>query len=393
MIFSPGKSAALAVLAALLFAACMKAGSPRPNEWIEARARADARVNAALDREIFDEALSIADSLIAAGEGDARSLVQRARALAGLGRGDEAVAAFEQGILADYENCESHLHFAVYLMRIGKTGRAETEFMEAKLFCEGKYDALIYRNLAVAGIKLDKRDLALKHVDEGLRRDANDPYLNGLKGMLLARSNPVLAENYFVKADSLGGAPPEFLVQYGVLLINEGRPREAADVLAEASRLRPGDREISGYLAEALDRKGDYAGARSLLEGLLAAQDDVEIRRRLARVLFHSGDYEEALKHYMKLDQNPEVQDRIAMCLHGLGRPDEAIPWLRKALAAKPDWPQGMINLAVILASKGELDEAAGLLGRVLAIDPGNDAARANLERLEEAKKKQPPGD
>jgi Flp pilus assembly protein TadD len=391
MIFLPGKSAASALIAALLFASCMKAGSPRPNEWIESRARADARVNAALEEERFDEALSIVDSLVAAGENDSRILVQRARALAGSGRGDEAVAAFEQGILADYENCESHLHFAVYLMRAGKTGRAQTEFMEAKLFCEGKYDALIYRNLAVAGIKLDKRDLARKYVDEGLRRDATDPYLNGLKGMLIVRENPVLAETYFVKADSLGDASPEFLVQYGLLLINEGRPREAADVLAEASRLRPEDREISVYLAEALDRKGDYAAARALLEALIAEKDEEDVRRSLARVLFHEGDYEEALKHYMKLDQSPEVQDRIAMCLHGLGRSDEAIPWARKALAAKPDWPQGMINLAVILASKGDLDEASALLKRALAIEPANDAARANLERLEEAKKKQPP--
>ncbi len=388
----PGQSAACALLAALLLAACAKEMTRVPGEWIESRAHADARANAALEAGRFDEALSIADSLIAAGESDPRSLVQRARALAALGRGDEAVAAFEQGILADYENCESHLHFAVYLMRIGKTGRAQTEFMEAKLFCDGKYDALVYRNLAVAGIKLDKRDAALKYVDEGLRRDAGDPYLNGLKGMLLARENPVLAETYFVKADSLGDAPPEFLVQYGLLLINAGRPREAADVLAEASRLRPGDREIAGYLAEALDRRGDHAGARALLEGLLAERDDVEIRKQLARVLFHAGDYEAALKQYMKLDQDPEVQDKIAMCLHGLGKPDEAIPWARRAVAAKPEWPQGMINLAVILASKGDLDEAVALLNRALAIEPGNAAARANLDRIEEAKKKQPAG-
>jgi Flp pilus assembly protein TadD len=91
----------------------------------------------------------------------------------------------------------------------------------------------------------------------------------------------------------------------------------------------------------------------------------------------------------MKLDQSPEVMDRVAMCLHSLGRTDEAIPWARKALAARPDWSQGMINLAVILASGGELDEAASLLRRVLLLEPDNVSARANLDRLEEAKKKQ----
>jgi tetratricopeptide (TPR) repeat protein len=377
------------LIALLFLASCMKADMRRHGDWIESRARADARANACIEEGRFDAALGIADSLIAAGENDSRALGQKARALEGLGRADEAIAVFEEAILADYESCEGHLRFAIYLMRLGKTGRARTEFMEAKRFCEGKYDALIYRNLAVAEIKLDKRDLARRYVEEGLGRDANDPYLNGLKGMLIARENPVAAESLFVKARSFGEASPEFLVQYGLLLINEGRPREAAGVLEEASRLRPGEREIAVYLAEALDREGDYAGARTILGDLLAAKDEVEIRKQLARVLFHAGDYEEALKLYMKLDQSPEVMDRVAMCLHGLGRTNEAIPWERKVLAERPDWPQGMINLAVMLASGGELEEAAALLRRTLSIEPDNVPARANLDRLEEAKKKQ----
>jgi tetratricopeptide (TPR) repeat protein len=379
-----------ALTALLLFASCMKTDMRRPGEWIEARARADARVNALIDGGRFDEALRIADSLIAAGENDSRALGQKARALEGSGRADEAIAAFEVAILADYENCENHLRFATLLMRLGKTGRAQTEFVEARRFCEERYQPLICRNLAVAGIKLDKRDLARQYVEEGLSLDANDPYLNGLKGMLIARENPVSAESLFVKARSRGEASSDFLVQYGLLLINEGRPREAADVLKEASRLRPGEREISGYLAEALDRAGDYSGARVVLDGLLAAGGEPETRKLRARVLFHQGEYEEALKLYMKLDPGPEVMDRIAMCLQGLGRTDEAVPWARKADAAKPDWPQGMINLAVILASRGDLDEAASLLGRVLSIEPDNVSARANLDRLEEARKNSP---
>jgi Flp pilus assembly protein TadD len=389
MMFSLERFVRGALPALLLLAGCMKADMRRPGEWIEARARADARVNALIGGGRFGEALAIADSLLAAGEKDSRTLGQKARALAGLGRGDEAIVAFEEAVLADYESCENHVHFAIYLMQLGKTGRAQTEFMEARRFCEGKYEPLIYRNLAVAGIKLDKRDLARQYVEEGLRRDANDPYLNGLKGMLIARENPVSAESLFVKARSLGDASPEFLVQYGLLLINEGRPREAAKVLEEASKLRPGEREIALYLAEALDRAGDYAGARAILDDLPAAEDDAEVRKLLARVLFHQGNYEEALELYRRLDQSPESMDRIAMCLHGLGRTDEAIPWARKALAARPDWPQGMINLAVMLASRGDLDEAASLLRRALSIEPGNVPARANLDRLEEAMKKQ----
>jgi tetratricopeptide (TPR) repeat protein len=386
------RSARLAAVVPLLFAACMRAELRRPGDWIEARARADARVNALIAADRFGEALAVADSIIAAGGDDPRALDQRARSLAGLGREREATAAFENAVLADYESCENHLHFATYLMRLGKTGRAQTEFTEAKRFCGGAYDALIYRNLAVAAIKLDKRDAAMRYVEEGLGRAADDPYLNGLKGMLVAREHPDLAESLFVKARALGDASPEFLVQYGLLLINEGKPREAADILEEASRLRPEDREIEIYLAEALDRAKDYAGARRILEARLGSPDDGEIRKLLARVLFHMGEFEGSLALSLKLDQTPEIMDRIAMCLHGLGRSDEAVEWERRALAARPDWPQGMINLAVILASRGELDEAASLLRRVLSIEPGNAAARANLDRLEAAKKGPPLG-
>jgi Flp pilus assembly protein TadD len=372
---------------ALIGASCRRADVREPNVWTEGRARADRSVNFLIESGRFSEALHVTDSLIAAGESDSRILGQKARALGGLGRSAEAIAAFEEAILGDYENCENHLHFATYLMRIGKTGRASTEFTEAKRFCEERYLPLIYRNLAVAEIKLDKKDLAVQYVDEGLRIAPDDPYLSGLKGMLIARENPVAAESLFVKARDKGDASPEFLVQYGLLLLNERRFAAAAAVLEDASSAKPGDREVRTYLAEAYDRGGRYREAQDVLRALLAEGDDPGLAEKLARVLFHQDDYGEALALYMKLEQTPEVMDRIAMCLQNLGRSEEALSWERKALASKPDWPQAMINLAVILASKGELDEAASLLERAIAKEPDNVAAKVNLERLRDAEK------
>jgi Flp pilus assembly protein TadD len=376
------------VFALLGLAACATSHVGSPGERADARSLADRRVNAGLESARFDDALRIADSLVASGAGDARTLAERARALAGLGREKEAIAAFEEALLQDYESCDHHLQFATYLMRVGKTGRAHTEFMEAKRFCGERDSRLIYRNLAVAAVKLGKLDLARQYVDEGLGESPGDPYLGGLKGMLIAREHPSEAESLFVKARGAGEAPVEFLVQYGLLLINAGRSTEAAAVFEKASRAEPGNREIRTDLAEALDRTRKYGDAETIFRDLLAAKDDPDIRLRLARVLFHEGNYDEALKLYMGVDRSPEVMDRIAMCLQGLGKIDEAVVWERKALAAKPDWPQAMINLAVILASKGELDEASSLLDRVLTLEPDNVAARSNLERLREAQKR-----
>lgn len=385
MTFSLERCLGSALIAPLLFAPCVKADARRPNEWVEARARADARVNALIEGDRFGEALKMADSLIAAGEKDSRVLGQKARALGGLGRSDEAIAFFEDAILGDYENCENHMNFATYLMRLGKTGRAQTEFIEAKRFCEGRYDPLIYRNLAVAAVKLGKPQVARQYADEGLRTSPRDPYLSGIKAMLIASENPVEAETLFVRSQAGGETTSDFLVQYGLFLINGGRPAEAVAVLESASGFEPDDREIRGYLAEALDRADRFAEAEKILTDLLAARDEPETRKRLARVFFHQGKYEKALKLYKSLEPCAEIMDRIAMCLQNLGRSDEALRWSRKAVAAKPDWPQGMINLAVILGSRAELEEAARILERVLVLDPNNVAVRADLERIYKA--------
>jgi Flp pilus assembly protein TadD len=371
----------------LILASCKGAEVRAPSDRAERRSIADTRLERLIESGRYNEARTIVDSLLASGENDSRILAWKARALGGLGATKEAIAAFEEALLKDYENCENHLHFATYLMRIGKTGRAHTEFMEAKLFCDKGYVPLIYRNLAVAGMKLAKPDLARQYVDEGLGESPDDPYLNGLKGMLIARENPVAAESLFVRAQAAMDATGDFLVQYGLLLINAARPAEAANVLERALRMRPREREIRIYLAEALDRALRYGEAETALRDLLAEKDEEETRSKLATVLYHEEKYDEALKLYMNLPQSPEVMDKIAMCFHNLGAPDEALSWSRKALAAKPGWPQGMINLAVMLAAKGQLVEAASLLERALEIEPDNVAARANLERLREARK------
>ncbi len=350
--------------------------------WNDERALLDRRVAAALDGHDYAAALALADSVIAAGERSPRALSQRALALEGLGRTGEMIADFEEALLADYENCENHLHFATALMRAGKTGRAHTEFMEAKLFCDARHFPLIYRNLAVADIKLERIVEAKRYVDEGLAAAPGDPYLLGLKGMLVASESPAAAESLFARAFSAGGDTEDFLVPYALVLLNAGDAGRAVPLLEKASAAAPGDRAVRAHLAEAYDRAGRPRDAEAAYRALLAERDESALRRGLARALFKAGDFAGALDLYRGLEESPETMDRVAMCLHNLGRTDEALPWARRANEARPDWPQAMTNLAVILAAGGELDEAQRLLERVIVLEPENAAARTNLELL-----------
>ena len=65
-----------------------------------------------------------------------------------------------------------------------------------------------------------------------------------------------------------------------------------------------------------------------------------------------------------------------------LGRMDEAESSLRRSLELRPDDPDTMFRLAVVLASTGNSREAAALTERILMRSPGHPGARQLAERL-----------
>jgi tetratricopeptide (TPR) repeat protein len=379
-----------ALLMPVIYVACAVGGGSVNDAleagWDEARRDADTRILTLLENGSYVEVISIADSLEAATGTDPRLKGQKAEALWRTGNVDEAVVLFEESLIADYAVCETHLNFAVMLLETGKTGRALTELNEAKMFCGSENMPVISRNIAVVRIKRGEDDAALEAVEEGLEYSSGDSYLLGLKGMLVAEANPVLAETLFVRSERAGGMPPDFLYQLGLLLLRNNQPSRAVRPLEEALVADPADREIKFNYAEALARTGRTQEAGEVLREMLDELYEEKVAKRLARLVFREGDYEEALVLFRGLPETPENLDRVAMCLHRLGRTDEAIKIQRGVVEQRPDWPTGLINLAVMLASTGELDESEMLLVRALEIDPENVTAILNLESLRKAR-------
>ena len=382
---------ATTVLTTAIFGACAGSGGGSVRDameagWDESRRDTDTRILALLEDGGYDEVVRIADSLEAAGGTDPRLKGQKAEALWRTGRVDEAVVLFEESLLADYAVCETHLNFAVLLLETGKTGRALTELNEAKMFCGPENTPVINRNLAVVRIRRGEEKAALAVVDEGLDYAPGDSYLLGLKGMLVAEANPVLAETLFVKSERAGGMNPDFLYQLGLLMLRSSQPSRAVKPLEEALAADPSDREIRLNYVEALARSGRTEEAGTILREMIDEQYDEKAAKRLARLFFRDGEYGEALVLFRTLPETPENLDRVAMCLHRLSRTDEAIEIQRGVVDQRSDWPTGLINLAVMLASTGELDEAERLLVRTLELDPENVTAIVNLESLKKAR-------
>lgn len=351
--------------------------------WTADRATVDTRLVRMLEWELYEEAEALADSMLSAGWRDPRLLGQKAAAAGVLGKTDEAISLFEEAIVEDYASCDNHLNFAVLLMRAGKTGRAVTELNEAKQFCSGANRVTIFRNLAVGYVKTDRPDRALEEVEKGLLIAPKDPYLLGLKGMLIAADDPGMAEQLISIPISSGAEEPEFLYQYGILLINAERYDMAVEVLERASRSRPSDLDIGEALALALFRARRLAEAEKLYRML--EMNGRALPLELARTYMDMLRYEEALELFSRLEPTAEILDRSAMCMMNLGRIDEAVEKERAAISIRPDWPVALINLAVLLAARGELDEARELLEQVLEIDPDNATALQNIERIRKA--------
>lgn len=387
--FRRGSVAPSAVCILMLLAACAGGGSGTDvaGQWDDpSRETADRRILGLMESGRWEAVIHVADSVESAVGGDPRLWGQKAFALGRTGKVDESVTLFEKALLADYAVCDNHLNFAVVLLEAGRSGRALTELAEASRFCGAVNFPVVQRNRAVAYLHRGEPERALEAVDEGLSSAPDDPYLLGLKGMLIAEAAPVQAESLFVKAEAAGGMTGDFLYHLGLLLLRAERPAEALAPLEAALREEPADRGIRSARAEALVRTGRHDEAEDELRRLIAEAPDEEMRRRLARLLMRREEYDEALGILRSLPRTPENRDRAAMCLHRLGRTQEAIEIQRGVVAERPDWATGLVNLAVYLAAQGGLDEAEALLLRALELDPENVAATVNLESLRRAR-------
>ena len=140
-----------------------------------------------------------------------------------------------------------------------------------------------------------------------------------------------------------------------------------------------------GYLLHAL---GAYEKAVVLFERSIEPRPTAEGHTFLGWSLSHLGRIEEAIAECKKaIAIDPDFgnpYNDIGVYLVELGRPDEAIAWLEKAMQAKRyccyQFPH--FNLGQILLKKGEVAEAKRLMERALEYDPDYLPAKMALEEI-----------
>ena len=171
----------------------------------------------------------------------------------------------------------------------------------------------------------------------------------------------------------------ELLVMAGRLAYLEKHPKDAADALARADRIKPIAEADRVTLALGLGFSDQLPQARAELLNLIkAAPQNAEYEFLLGRVEANAKHMEDAAKHSSKaIELDPSMvgaYENLGRAQENLGLVDEA----RKTYEAgalhnrknKVHWEWSPLDLGVIVLKAGELDEAEKLFREALQYNP-----------------------
>ena len=246
-----------------------------------------------------------------------------------------------------------------------------------------------HNNLGKAVFATGRSEEAFAHFQEAIRLQpaAPEPYCN--LGLAFARlGRPAEAINSYEKALRLKPDYPEAHNNYGNALLAGGQLDQAAAHYEEAIGLRPKWAEAHSNLANVRLEQGRTAEAiRHGEEAVRLEPKYVEGRYNLGNALARSGQLPEALLQYetalrLKPDY-ADVANNLGNVLVELGRLPEAIAHYEQALHLKPDYVDPRRNLAAVLAHLGRLPEAITQYRTLVQLSPDDQAARAELGRLQ----------
>lgn len=269
----------------------------------------------------------------------------------------QALGHFEKAVALDPNYADALANLGLVELKLGRPADAQSPLKRALDLKPNNHQAA--NNLGAALLKLNRAAEAAP-----LFRRA-------------VQQNPLYADAY----NNLGAA---------LLMLDD--PAAAAPKFKEALRLKPGHPDARRNL--------DIALGRSLAPPPAGAGDDPKVKLLEADRLLKSGAVDEAVVRYQTLLKDhplPEAMNNLAAALIFKRRFPEAATLARKALAAKPDYPDAAVNLGLALLNDGKPNEAAsaldstsnldsnakalGLLGAALIGSGKPDAALLRLEQ------------
>ncbi|MFN7975958.1 MAG: tetratricopeptide repeat protein [Acidobacteriota bacterium] len=188
------------------------------------------------------------------------------------------------------------------------------------------------------------------------------------------------ADNCAEKALALAPGDPGALNVRGLVLIARGRWEDARDVARQVVAKDPGSAIGFGTLSDALLELGDFTGAVTAIQQMIAARPDLASYARAAYVRWLQGDVTGAREDLSRaFGAGPGMRDpdtsawivvEDATFLWHEGQYERALKGFDSALGIAPDFPAALAGKARILLHNGDAAGAAALLSRSEARRP-----------------------
>lgn len=318
----------------------------------------------------WDEAIAWYDRGLANQPNVQPLLLNRAHAIEGAQRYDEAEAAFRE-VYARFEDETSIVQYINFLLRRREYARA-SQMMEAKLDQISPRTAATFL-IAQAQIahQSSDSDAELRHLRSANERDPSaGPVLDALEAYYLhhGRSADVAAlkerEMLFEPVEA-----PDF-VRRSYRFISMKQFVEAARVAQAGLRIAPADSELRYNAAVAKVQLGDIEGALTDLKTIPSGCKPVGERAALLRATLHrdAKQWAEALAVLEDASVDPENVDAALLkagALEGLGQFDAAAAALECIFTA--DRQRVGMEIAGLYIRQGRFAEAQQAAGRALA--------------------------
>ncbi|MGE3778428.1 MAG: tetratricopeptide repeat protein [Pirellulaceae bacterium] len=146
----------------------------------------------------------------------------------------------------------------------------------------------------------------------------------------------------------------EAWMRIGIVCLKQQKANEAAEALARAVEITPGEPDAWSYYGVALSQCGDSAAAETAFRTAVNLSPD-----------------------------RPDLLGNLGNALRALGRHGEAAICLRRALKLHPTSSAALHNLALVLREQGEVLEAVSVLQRLLRVQPQHLQALMSLGEIQ----------
>lgn len=289
-----------------------------------------------------------------------------ARALAALGREDEADALLASVLATNPDDPDLLSAYAERLRKQGKDAEAEATLTRA--VAKSPFHQRARRQLGQLLQKGGRSQDAVEVYEEMLRIKPDDAETHFAIGSVLLDSDPTAALPYLEEASRLAPSKPRFLTSLGVAYLKTGRMSEAEATLRRAIVLSPDDPSIRNNLGITLIQSRRFGEAIDELNALLKRHPEfVAARNNLAIALAETGDLARAEREVRQAVENtPDYLDALltlAAILDRAGRLDEEYAVLQRAFALSPERIDVRNRLAMGAALVGRCDHTLELVG------------------------------